>query len=60
MTRDRLNAKGSGSVFSNPTEARIAYDQGEVDLQAPVTVRIGGERIETTVGRVLLYDVVPR
>jgi DNA-directed RNA polymerase subunit beta' len=59
MTRERLNAKGSGRLFSNPTEVSIAYDQGEVDLQAPVTVRIGGERIETTVGRVLLYDVVP-
>ena len=38
---------------------RIAYDQGEVDLQAPITVRINGERVETTVGRVLLYEVVP-
>ena len=59
MTRDRLQAKGSGRIFSNPTEVRMAYDQGEVDLQAPVTVRINGERVETTVGRVLLYEVVP-
>ena len=59
MTRDRLHAKGSGRLFSNPSEVRIAYDQGEVDIQAPITVRITGERIETTVGRVLLYEVVP-
>src|ERR687891_2660732 len=59
MTRDRLNAKGSGHIFSNPTEVRVAYDQGEVDLQAPITARINGERVETTVGRVLLYEVVP-
>src|ERR687886_109816 len=58
MTRDRLHAKGSGRLFSNPTEVSIAYDQGEVDLQAPVTVRINGERVETTVGRVILYEVV--
>ena len=51
--------KGSGRIFSSPTEVRIAYDQGEVDLQAPVTVRINDERIDTTVGRVLLYEVVP-
>ncbi len=44
MTRDRLHAKGSGRLFSNPTEVRIAYDQGEVDIQAPITVRINGER----------------
>ena len=50
MTRDRLHAKGSGRIFSNPMEVRIAYDQGEVDLQAAVTVRINDERVETTVG----------
>ena len=29
MTRDRLHAKGSGRIFSNPTEVRIAYDQAK-------------------------------
>ncbi len=44
---------------------RIAYDAGEADLQAKVKVRMvtaeGGapEIVETTVGRVLLRDVVP-
>ena len=59
MTRDRPHAKGSGRLFSSPAEVRVAYDQGEVDLQAPITVRIDGERVETTVGRVLLYEIVP-
>jgi DNA-directed RNA polymerase subunit beta' len=59
MTRERLNAKGTGQIFANPGEVRIAYDQEEVALQAPISVRIQGERIETTVGRVLLYEVVP-
>jgi DNA-directed RNA polymerase subunit beta' len=59
MTRDRLHAKGSGHLFGNPTEVRMAYDQGEVELQAPITVRMNGARIETTVGRVLLYEIVP-
>src|SRR5213593_576016 len=59
MTRDRLHAKGSGRLMSNPTEVRVAYDQGEVDLQAPIKVRIQHEKFETTVGRVLIYEVVP-
>jgi DNA-directed RNA polymerase subunit beta' len=59
MTRERLNAKGAGQIFANPGEVRIAYDQEEVALQASISVRIQGERIETTVGRVLLYEVVP-
>ncbi|OGP19654.1 MAG: DNA-directed RNA polymerase subunit beta' [Deltaproteobacteria bacterium GWA2_57_13] len=59
MTRERPSAKGTGWVFANPQEVRVAYDQGEVELQAAITVRIDGERVETTAGRVLVYEVVP-
>ena len=59
MTRERLSAKGPHRIFANAEEVRIAYDQGEVGLQVPIAVRINKERIETTVGRVLLYEVVP-
>jgi len=59
MTRERPNARGIGRPFANVQEVRIAYDQGEVDLQAKIIVRINKERIETTVGRILLYEVVP-
>src|SRR6266568_3110339 len=60
MTRERAFAKGEGKVFASPEEVRAAYDQGEVELQAKVWVRMDGKRVETTVGRVLLYDIVPR
>jgi DNA-directed RNA polymerase subunit beta' len=59
MTRERPNAKGTGRVFSSAEEVRVAYDQGEVDLQAAVVVRINSERVDTTIGRVLVYEVVP-
>jgi len=59
MTRERPFAKGTGKRFASPEEVRVAYDQGEVDLQAAISVRIKGERVETTVGRVLLYEIVP-
>lgn len=60
MTREHVLAKGSGRRFSSPAEVRVAYDQGEVDVQAPIRVRVDGETVETTVGRVLLYEIVPR
>ncbi|HSN90942.1 MAG TPA: DNA-directed RNA polymerase subunit beta', partial [Anaeromyxobacteraceae bacterium] len=60
MTRERAFARGEGKVFASPEEVRAAYDQGEVDLQAKVWVRMEGKRVETTVGRVLLYDIVPK
>ncbi|HCX89693.1 MAG TPA: DNA-directed RNA polymerase subunit beta', partial [Deltaproteobacteria bacterium] len=59
MTRDKDFVKGSGKVFSNPEEVRIAYDSSEIDLHAKIVVRIKGERIETTVGRILLKEIVP-
>ncbi|HVG64417.1 MAG TPA: DNA-directed RNA polymerase subunit beta', partial [Hyalangium sp.] len=60
MTRAREFAPGEGRVFSSPEEVRAAYDHGEVHLQAKITCRINGKRKETTVGRVLLWDIVPR
>jgi DNA-directed RNA polymerase subunit beta' len=59
MSRERPNAPGTGMRFSSLQEVRLAYDQGEVDLQAPIVVRLDGERIETTVGRALMYEIVP-
>ncbi len=59
LTRERPDALGAGRRFSNSQEVRIAYDQGEVDPQAPIAVRIDGERVNTTVGRVLMYEIVP-
>src|SRR3989475_5572417 len=65
MTREKLGAKGEGKAFSSFDEVRIAYDQGEVDLQARIRVRVpaalggNGEVIDSTVGRVLLYEIVP-
>ncbi len=59
MTRERPGAQGAGKRFASPEEVRIAYDQGEVDLHAPIRVRLDGELVETTVGRVLLYEIVP-
>src|SRR5438067_674851 len=65
MTRERLGAKGEGRSYANFDEVRIAYDQEEVDLQARIKVRVpavaGGttELVESTTGRVLLYEIVP-
>jgi DNA-directed RNA polymerase subunit beta' len=59
LTKEDISAKGAGGFFSSREEARAAYDHGEVGLQAPITIRIGGERIQSTVGRVLLGEILP-
>ena len=56
MTRHRHFCK----VFANMDEVRIAYDAGQLDLHAAIKVRINGSLVETTTGRVLLYEVLPK
>ncbi len=60
MTRSRVGAKGEGRLFADPGEVRCAYDAGVVDLHAAIRVRMGGERLETTVGRILLWEIIPQ
>ena len=59
MTRERPDAKGEGKIFSSPEEVEMAYSENWVDLHAAIKCRVNGEIFDTTVGRVLLYDVVP-
>ena len=59
MTKENVEAHGAGKVFASVEEVRAAYDHDGVALQAPVTVRIDGVRRETTVGRVLLSEILP-
>ena len=65
MTKERPFVAGSGRVFASQDEVRMAYDAGVVDLQAAIKVRMAPvkgapiERIDTTVGRILLREVVP-
>ncbi|MFV1956626.1 MAG: DNA-directed RNA polymerase subunit beta', partial [bacterium] len=59
MTKERPKSKGKGFVFPNMDAVRIAYDRDIVALQAVIKVRHEGEMVNTTVGRVLLYEVMP-
>jgi len=65
MTRERAFVAGEGQVFADEDEVRRAYDAGEADLQARIKVRLSPapgqpvELVETTVGRVLLHEILP-
>ncbi len=59
MTRQVTGTKGEGKVFANPEEVRCAYDANEVGLHASIVVRMDNERVETTVGRMILREILP-
>ncbi|AEG16560.1 DNA-directed RNA polymerase subunit beta' [Desulfofundulus kuznetsovii DSM 6115] len=60
LTMEKPGAPGEGKVFKDYEEAIMAYYNGAVSLQARVQVRQpNGERLETTVGRIIFNEVVP-
>jgi len=70
MTRERVDAKGTGMAFADVAEVHRAFQTGAVDLHARIRVRIDGVAsdedgnpapalVETTVGRSLLSELMP-
>ena len=72
MTRERINARGEGMIFSDVREVHRAYENRLVDLHARIRVRIADSEmgedgnityrtrlLATTVGRALLSDILP-
>jgi DNA-directed RNA polymerase subunit beta' len=72
MSRERVNARGEGMFFADVEEVHRAYETGQVELHARAQVRLrevapdeNGElretvkRVETTVGRALLSQILP-
>jgi len=73
-TRERINGKGEGLIFSDTGEVQRAFDAGEVELNSRINVRLteytkdkdSGEFVastklwETTAGRALLSEILPK
>ncbi|MBI4418593.1 MAG: DNA-directed RNA polymerase subunit beta' [Ignavibacteriales bacterium] len=60
LTKSKAGDHGEGTVFSSPSEVRIAYDQGQVGPHARIKVRIEDKLVETTTGRIIFNEIVPK
>jgi DNA-directed RNA polymerase subunit beta' len=60
LTKSKAGDVGEGLRFSALDEVIIAYNHGRVGLHARVHVRIDGKVVETTTGRVIFNQIVPR
>ena len=60
LTKLKSGAKGEGKIFSSPEEVIIAYDNKVVELHSKIKVKIDDKFIETTVGRVIFNQIVPK
>ena len=72
ISREKINAKGDGTIFGSVGEIHKALLAKSVELQSKIQLRITEKvlndqgvledkthRIETTVGRALIWEVVP-
>ena len=60
ITKERAGVKGEGLAFYSEEEAIVALNEGRVDIHAKVKVRINGVLVETTPGRVIVNQYVPK
>jgi len=60
MTKERKGEKGEGKIFSNKNQLITAYQSKQVGTHALVKVRIDGELVETTPGRLIFNTMLPK
>ena len=68
ISKIRPGAKGEGLIFYGPEEAIIAYNEGRVEMHAPIKCMVKdvdendnvfSHIVETTVGRIIINGIVP-
>ena len=67
MSREKINSLGEGRIMSSVNEVSRAFYSGTVGLQAKIKVRLKPSKlddeetqiVDTTVGRALLYELLP-
>jgi translation initiation factor IF-2 len=68
LTIERDGAKGEGKVFTSPSEAVMAYDNGDIELHSKIKIRVkkvidGVEKtkiVDATVGRIIFNEAIPQ
>ncbi len=60
LTKMRRGVKGEGKIYADVDDVRIAYDAGAIDVHAMIKVKMNGSFVETTVGRMLFSEIIPK
>ena len=58
LTIVRNGVRGEGKVFSSLNEALMAYNEGDIHLQARIKIRWNGKLVDTTLGRMIFKDSI--
>jgi DNA-directed RNA polymerase subunit beta' len=59
LTKQKNNVRGQGKTLADMEDVRVAYDSGVLDEHAGIKVRMDGEFVETTTGRIIFSEIMP-
>ena len=51
---------GAGEIFGSKEEAILAFEFGNINLRAKIKVRMDGKFVETSLGRILFNETLPK
>ncbi len=60
LTKLKDGEKGEGMTFGTSEEVIIAYNSKVIGLHSKIKVKINGEMTETTTGRIIFNQIVPK
>ncbi len=60
LTKEKTTAKGEEKSFADPEDVKIAFDAGILEEHTGIEVRMNGERVKTTTGRILFSEILPK
>jgi len=59
LSLEKEGVKGEHKIFANFEEVMRAYELGKTDIQAKVRIKIDNQVITTTVGRLIIKNILP-
>jgi DNA-directed RNA polymerase subunit beta' len=59
LSLEKDGVKGEHKLFTDVNEVRIALDMGQIDLHAKIRTKLDDKVIHTTVGRLLIHEILP-
>jgi DNA-directed RNA polymerase subunit beta' len=60
LTKEGKKQREDKRLFANGDEVVIACECGQVDLQEKIRIRLAGKIMETTAGRVIFNEILPK
>lgn len=60
ITRIKKGMKGEGKIFSDFSEATLAFEHNFLDLNAEIKCKLGDEMVTTTYGRLVFNNILPK